>query len=251
MAMHLTFNKTSPPMQLDDTAQVSAETFDGFKLVFNDVQKRTLDPVATIDADGNDVTVSVYKALVKHHAGVTDWSDGYPQMTGGELAILYNHVLDLLRKNSFDKAKSFRILRMRDACFTPPGSVDAPTTSRDAFAMMVSRAPALPSLLTLITTRRHPSYYPTIRTSRSRSAIGRTSRCATCPRRRTSSPRRPSVAARCEASPSPRAAGVRRNRKATREMEIFTPSGCVVRRRAIASAAPTTRRAPDRPGLAD
>jgi hypothetical protein len=167
MAMHLTFNKTSPPMQLDDTAQVSAETFDGFKLVFNDVQKRTLDPVATIDADGKDVTVSVYKALVKHHAGVTDWSDGYPQMTGGELAILYNHVLDLLRKNSFDKTKSFRILRMRDACFTPPGSVDAPTTSRDAFAMMVSRAPrcprclhSLPPAATPVTIRRFVQVVP-------------------------------------------------------------------------------------------
>ena len=111
------------------------------------MRKKTLDPVATIDADGNDVAVSVYKALVKHHAGVTDWSDGYPKMTGGELAILYNHVLDLLRKIAFEKAQSFRILRMRDACFTPPSGVDAPTTSRDAFAMMVSRAPRYPRCL--------------------------------------------------------------------------------------------------------
>ena len=147
MAMHLTFNKTSPPMPLGDTAQVSTETFDGLKLVYNGKPKKTLDPVATTDADGNDVTVTVYKELVKHHPDITDWSDGYPQMTGGELAILYNHVLDLLRKNSFKQAQSFRILRMRDACFTPPSGVDAPTTSRDAFAMMVSRAPRYPRCL--------------------------------------------------------------------------------------------------------
>ena len=147
MAMHLTFNKTSPPMPLGDTAQVSAETFDGLKLVYNDVRKKTLDPVATIDEDGNEATVSVYKELVKHHSGITDWSDEYPKMTGEELAILYNHVLDLLRKIAFEKAQSFRILRMRDACFTPPHGADAPTTSRDAFAMMVSRAPRCPRCL--------------------------------------------------------------------------------------------------------
>jgi len=146
MAMHLTFNKTSPPMKLDDTAQVSAETFDGLKLVYNGKPKKTLDPVATTDEDGNEAMVTVYKELVKHHTDVTDWSDGYPKMTGGELAILYNHVLDLLRKNSFEK-QSFRILRMRDACFTPPHGADAPTTSRDAFAMMVSRAPRYPRCL--------------------------------------------------------------------------------------------------------
>jgi hypothetical protein len=146
MALHLTFNKTSPPMKLGDTAPVSADTFDGLKLVFNGLRKKTLDPVTT-DADGNETTMSVYKELVKRHAGVTDWSGGYPQMTGGELAILYNHVLDQLRKSSFGKSQSFRILRMRDACFTPPGSVDAPTTSRDAFAMMVSRAPRCPRCL--------------------------------------------------------------------------------------------------------
>ena len=147
MAMHLTFNKTSPPMPLGDTAQVSTETFDGLKLVYNGKPKKTLDPVATIDADGNDVTVTVYKELVKHHPDITDWSDGYPMMTGEDGAVLYNHVLDLLRKNSFEKTKSFRILRMRDACFTPPHGADAPTTSRDAFAMMVSRAPRCPRCL--------------------------------------------------------------------------------------------------------
>ena len=147
MALHLTFNKTSPPMKLGDTAPVSADTFDGLKLAFNGKPKKTLDPVATIDEDGNEAMVSVYKELVKHHPDITDWSDGYPKMTGEDGAVLYNHVLDLLRKNSFDKAKSFRILRMRDACFTPPGSVDAPTTSRDAFAMMVSRAPRYPRCL--------------------------------------------------------------------------------------------------------
>ena len=167
MAMHLTFNKTSLPMKLGDTAQVSAETFDGLKLAINDVRKKTLDPVATTDAEGNDVTVSVYKELVKHHPDITDWSDEYPMMTGGELAILYNHVLDLLRKNSFEKAKSFRILRMRDACFTPPHGVDAPTTSRDAFAMMVSRAPrcprclhSLPPAATPVTIRRFVQVVP-------------------------------------------------------------------------------------------
>ena len=147
MALHLTFNKTSPPMKLGDTAQVSTETFDGLKLAINDVRKKTLDPVATTDAEGNETTMSVYEALVKHHPDINDWSDEYPKMTGGELAILYNHVLDLLRKHAFKQAQSFRILRMRDACFTPPSGVDAPTTSRDAFAMMVSRAPRCPRCL--------------------------------------------------------------------------------------------------------
>ena len=143
MAMHLTFNKTSLPMPVGDTAQVSAETFDGLKLAINDVRKKTLDPVTT-DEDGNEAMVSVYKALVKHHPDIAVWSDGYPMMTGNDFAVLYNHVLDLLRKIAFEKAQSFRILRMRDACFTPPSGVDAPTTSRDAFAMMVSRAPRYP-----------------------------------------------------------------------------------------------------------
>ena len=147
MALHLTFNKTSPPMKLGDTAPVSADTFDGLKLVYNGSQKKTLDPVATTDAGGNETTMSVYKALVKRHADITDWSGEYPKMTGEELAILYNHVLDLLRKHAFGKQQSFRILRMRDACFTPPSGVDAPTTSRDAFAMMVSRAPRYPRCL--------------------------------------------------------------------------------------------------------
>ena len=147
MAMHMTFNKTSPPMPLGDTAQVSAETFDGLKLVYNGLPKKTLDPVATIDEDGNEAMVSVYKELVKHHSDITDWSDGYPKMTGEDGAVLYNHVLDLLRKNVFRKPQSFRILRMRDACFTPPHGADAPTTSRDAFAMMVSRAPRYPRCL--------------------------------------------------------------------------------------------------------
>jgi hypothetical protein len=166
MAMHLTFQKTSEPMPLGDTAQVSAETFDGLKLVYNGLTKKTLDPVATIDEDGNEATVSVYKELVKHHPDITDWSDGYPKMTGEDGAVLYNHVLDLLRKNSFVK-QSFRILRMRDACFTPPHGADAPTTSRDAFAMMVSRAPrcprclhSLPPAATPVTIRRFVQVVP-------------------------------------------------------------------------------------------
>ena len=146
MAMHLTFDPTSQPMPLGDTAQVSAETFDGLKLAFNGLPKKTLNPVATTDAEGNETTMSVYKALVKHHTDITDWADEYPKMTGQDFAVLYNHVLDLLRKNSFVK-QSFRILRMRDACFTPPHGADAPTTSRDAFAMMVSRAPRYPRCL--------------------------------------------------------------------------------------------------------
>ena len=146
MAMHLTFDTTSQPMKLGDTAPVSADTFDGLKLVFNGLPKKTLDPV-TIDEDGNDVAVTVYKALVKHHPDIAVWSDGYPMMTGNDFAVLYNHVLDLLRKIAFEGKQAFRILRMRDACFTPPSGVDAPTTSRDAFAMMVSRAPRCPRCL--------------------------------------------------------------------------------------------------------
>ena len=85
--------------------------------------------------------MSAYKALVKHHGGINDWFGDYPKMTGDDFAILYNHVLDLLRKIAFESKHAFRILRMRDARFTPPCGVNAPTTSRDAFAMMVSRAP--------------------------------------------------------------------------------------------------------------
>ena len=166
MAMHLTFNKTSQPMPLGDTAQVSAETFDGLKLAFNGLPKKTLNPVATTDAEGNETTMSVYKALVKHHTDITDWADEYPKMTGQDFAVLYNHVLDLLRKNSFGKG-SLRVLRMRDACFTPPHGVDTPTTSRDAFAMMVSRAPrcprclhSLPPAATPVTIRRFVQVVP-------------------------------------------------------------------------------------------
>ena len=153
--MHLTFEETSQPIALGDTEQVSTKTFDELVLILGDSRKTPLDPIETTDGDKQKVKMSVFEALVKNHVDIDDWVDDYPKMTGDDFAILYNHVLDLLRKSKFTKQSAFRILRMRDARVAPPGE-KAPTASRDAFAMMVSCAPALPPLLTLITTRRHP-----------------------------------------------------------------------------------------------
>ena len=51
-----------------------------------------------------------------------DWFGSYPKMTEDDFTILYNHVLDQLRKHAFS-SNLFRILRMRDARFTPPTGI--------------------------------------------------------------------------------------------------------------------------------
>lgn len=138
MAMHLAFHKTSQPMVWGGNEKVSAETLDGLVLIL--LRKTILDPVETTDVESKKVKTSVYKALVVHHVGIKDWFGDCPEMTGGDFTILYNHVLDQLRKHAFSSNLS-RILRMRDARFSPSAGMRAPTTSRDAFAMMVSCAP--------------------------------------------------------------------------------------------------------------